>query len=197
MGAPIVETARGSGVPKLNTPRLAISMSRATTQFVRGTSNIARRRINVAGAASNVAGGRTNIARTAIHITRSGSNIAPRGIHIARPRMNTSRRLINITGWGEQYCPAGDQHRSLADAYCSCGAWCRPTGTTDNSPATYPLGKRVQDPKSPGGAKESAMQCQRFLSSLTGLVLLPPGNPALKRWAIAFRPPGCGKATPS
>ena len=65
-----------------------------------------------------------------------------------------------------------------------------PSGTTDNSPAIYRWVNQFKIPISPGGAKESTMQCQRFLSSLTGLVPLPPENPALKRWAIVGCPAG-------
>ena len=32
-----------------------------------------------------------------------------------------------------------------------------------------------------------------FLSSLTGLVPFSPGNPAINRWAIVFRPVGLRK----
>ena len=44
--------------------------------------------------------------------------------------------------------------------------------------------------KAPLGAKETTTYAQRVLSSLAGLAPTPPTNPALKRWAILFRPAG-------
>ncbi len=66
----------------------------------------------------------------------------------------------------------------------------RPGGTTDNSPAIYRWVNGVQELTSPAGAKESVIRCQRFLSSLTGLLPFPFAYPALKRRAIIGCPSG-------
>lgn len=62
------------------------------------------------------------------------------------------------------------------------------------------MGNGAQVHSSPVGAKEIIEQAgDPRLSSLAGLVLLPPGNPEINRWAILFRPSGLLKAnaTPS
>src|SRR2546425_6019851 len=55
-------------------------------------------------------------------------------------------------------------------------------------------GSQVEKARAPEGRKIFRWVTHLFLPSLTGLVSPLPGNPALNRWAILFRPVGLRKS---
>ena len=73
-----------------------------------------------------------------------------------------------------------------------------PAGTTENSPAIHRWESGWIGPESRRDARNLTLQpvagCLKVLSSLRDSRATPIHPPALKRWAMVFRPPGLGKA---